>query len=98
LLADHLGALAYWRLPDWKDEGHSDHVAKGTSLQYDHALEQLRSGAPEMDPRRSGLYPRYNLLVAYLLDRKKISVREMLDQEFDPARLELEMLGGNHRL
>ena len=85
LIADELGALAYWRLPDWKDEGYSDHVAKGASFHFDHAIEQLRSGDREMDPRRSGLYLRYNLLVAYLLEQKGISVHEMLNQEFEPV-------------
>ena len=37
LISDELGALAYWRFPDWKDEGYSDYVAKGASFQYDHA-------------------------------------------------------------
>jgi hypothetical protein len=96
LIADELGALAYWRLPDWKDEGYSDHVAKGASFQYDHALGQLRSGDREMDPRKSGLYLRYNLRVAYLLDRKGISVHELLNQEFEPVNLEAEMLDGKH--
>ena len=35
---------------------------------------------------------RYHLLVAYLLDKKGISVHEMLDQAFDPAELEREIL------
>ena len=51
-----------------------------------NALAQLRRGDPEMDPQRSGLYLRYNLLVAYLLDRKRISVHEMLSQEFDHSK------------
>jgi hypothetical protein len=96
LIADELGALTYWRLPDWKDEGYSDLVAKGASFHFDHALEQLRSRDREMDPRRSGLYLRYNLLVAYLFDRKKLSIHEMLNQEFDPVSLEAEMLDGKH--
>jgi hypothetical protein len=44
----------------------------------------------------SGLYLRYNLLVAYLLDRKRISVHEMLSHDFDRASLEAEMLAENH--
>jgi hypothetical protein len=96
LIADELGAFAYWRLPDWKDEGYSDHVAKGATFQYDHALEQLRRGDREMDPLRSGLYLRYNLRVAYLLEQKGISAQEMLKQGFEPKNLEAEMLGGKH--
>jgi hypothetical protein len=96
LLADELGAVAYWRLPDWKNEGYADHVAKGANFRYGQALGQLRSGDREMDPLKSGLYLRYNLLVAYLLDQKGIGVHEMLDRDFEPAHLEAEMLDGNH--
>jgi hypothetical protein len=95
LVADELGAVAYWRLPDWKNEGYADHVAKA-AFQYEQALDHLRSGDREMDPLKSGLYLRYNLLVAYLLDQKGIGIREMLDRDFEPACLEAEMLGGNH--
>ena len=47
-----------------------------------------------MDPLRSGLYLRYHLLVAYLLDRKGIAVSDMLRQEIDPGKLEREILRG----
>ena len=50
-----------------------------------------------MDPRRSGLYLRYQLLVTYLLDGKGISVRELLSREFDAARLAEEILGVERR-
>jgi hypothetical protein len=96
LLGNKLGAAGYWRLPAWKDEGYSDYIAKGGSFHYDDALAQLRRGDREMDPKRSGLYLRYNLLVAYLLDRKGISVDEMLSQKFDTASLEAEALAGKH--
>jgi hypothetical protein len=66
------------------------------TFQYEQALDHLRSGDREMDPLKSGLYLRYNLLVAYLLDQKGIGIREMLDRDFEPACLEAEMLGGNH--
>jgi hypothetical protein len=95
LLGDELGAAGYWRLPVWKNEGYCDLVAKGPSFHYDDALAQLRRRDPEMNPQESGLYLRYNLLVAYLLDRKRISVNEMLSQEFDTASLEAEMLRKN---
>ena len=96
LIADELGAIAYWRLPDWKNEGYSDYIAKGASFDFDHALALLRSGAREMDPLKSGLYLRFNLLVAYLLELKGISVHDMLNQEYEPLRLEAELLGGKH--
>jgi hypothetical protein len=96
LTGNELGPFSYWSLPVWKDDGYSDYIAKGASFDYDDALAQLRRRDPKMDPRRSGLYLRYNLLVAYLLDRKRISVQEMLSHDFDRASLEAEMLAENH--
>jgi hypothetical protein len=96
LIADELGAIAYWRLPDWKNEGYSDYIGKGASFHFDHALALLRSGAREMDPLKSGLYLRSNLLVAYLLEQKGISVHEMLNLKCEAMTLEVEILGGKH--
>jgi predicted RecB family nuclease len=92
LIFEELGLSGYWRLPVWKDDGYADYIAKRNDFDYDHAVVQLRRGDRELDPLRSGLYLRYHLLVAYLLDRKGISVEEMLRQEFDPARLEEDIL------
>ena len=74
LLARELGALKQWQLPAWKNEGYADLVAKGGEFDYERAREQLRRGDRELDPKRSGLYLRYHLLVAYLLERKGLSV------------------------
>ncbi len=66
--------------------------ARGSDFDYDRAVDQLRSGDRALNPKLSGLYLRYHLLVAYLLDQKGISVRDMLTQPFDPAELEREIL------
>lgn len=92
LIRDDLGATRYWRLPEWKNEGYADYVAKGSDFDYDLAVGQLRSGDREMNPKSSGLYLRYHLLVAYLLDKKGIGAREILSQAFDPAELESGIL------
>jgi len=97
LVARELGIVKHWRLPAWKNEGYADLVAKGGDFDYEQAREQLRSGDRELDPKRSGLYLRYHLLVAYLLDHKGISVAELLNREFDPAQLEVEMLASEGR-
>ena len=38
-----------------------------------------------MNPRRSGLYRRYELMVAYLLERRGMTVDELLARRIDPA-------------
>ena len=45
-----------------------------------------------MNPKSSGLYLRYHLLVAHLLDKKGIRVHEMLSQTFEPVELERQIL------
>jgi hypothetical protein len=91
LVGRELGIVRHWQLPPWKNEGYADFVAKGGQFDYDRAREQLRRGDPELDPKRSGLYLRYHLLVAYLLEHKGVSVHELLEREFDPAQLEAEI-------
>jgi hypothetical protein len=97
LVAGKLGAGRYLRLPAWKNEGYADRIAKGAAFDYETTVDQLRRGDRAMDPIRSGLYLRYHLLVAYLLDRKGITAHELLNGEFDPARLEEEILGADQR-
>ena len=97
LVARELGVVKQWLLPAWKNEGYADLVAKGGDFDYEQVREQLRRGDRELDPKRSGLYLRYHLLVAYLIERKGISVDEMLKGEFDPAQLEGEILKSEGR-
>jgi hypothetical protein len=92
LVARELGIVKHWLLPAWKNEGYADLVAKGGDFDFERAREQLRSGDRELDPKRSGLYLRYHLLVAYLLDHKGISADELLNRDFDQAQLEAEIL------
>ena len=97
LVARDLGIVKNWRLPAWKNEGYADLVAKGGDFDFERAREQLRGGDREFDPRRSGLYLRYHLLVAYLLEHKGIRVDELLNHDFDPAQLEAEILSSDGR-
>jgi hypothetical protein len=96
LLARELGTVRQWLLPPWKNEGYADLLAKGGDFDYERAREQLRRGEPELDHKRSGLYLRYHLLVAYLLERRGLGVRELFAQEFDPALLEREILASEN--
>jgi hypothetical protein len=97
LLARELGTVRQWLLPTWKNEGYADLLGKGGDFDYERAREQLRRGEPELDHRRSGLYLRYHLLVAYLLERRGLGVRDILEGDFDPARLEEEILATGDR-
>ena len=37
MVADQVGSFAYVRLPDWKNEGYCDYVAKGGAFSFDDA-------------------------------------------------------------
>ncbi len=73
-------ALGYRReraLPAWVREGYADYVGRGAGLDFARALAAFRAGDETMSPRRSGLYLRYHLRVAYLLDRRGLTVAQL---------------------
>ena len=78
LVAAKLGALAHQRLPTWVREGLADYIAFGGEVEIDELARGLRLSAPDLDPQRSGLYARYRLLVAYLLERENWTIGELL--------------------
>ena len=84
-----LGRLGYLRLPQWADDGHADYV--GRDIDLAQALEGFKVGAPELDPQQSGLYLRYQLMVAYLIDKKHIEPRALLAQPGDRGTIEREL-------
>jgi hypothetical protein len=80
------GRWRYARLPQWVDDGYADYIARDIDL--GEALAKMKEGARELDPRRSGLYLRYHLMVAYLLDKKQVRLQELLTSA--PARADVE--------
>ena len=95
LIFDELGGVAYWRLPRWKNRA-TPITSPGGRISITNVGDQLRRGDHEMDPKQSGLYLSYNLLIAYLLDHQGIRVNELLKQDIDPEPLEVEILKGKH--
>ncbi len=88
-----VGSWRHHGLERWQREGYADYVAKAGAFDFDAAADGLRRGAPELDPARSGLYLRYHLLVAYLLDREGMTPEALLSAPIDPKPLE-RRLGG----
>jgi hypothetical protein len=91
MIAERLGAVRYWRLPVWKDEGYSDYLAKGRDFSFQDAARGLERGDADLDPARSGLYLRFHLYVNFLLRKKGKSVAELLERDFDPTELAAEI-------
>jgi hypothetical protein len=102
LEVNYLGRSAYFKLPAWKREGYADLVAKDGDFDFPQKLAAFQRGDREMDPARSGLYLRYQLLVTYVMDKKQVSAQTLLAQPFDQEALERELhaigaesMGGN---
>lgn len=92
MTANHTGAWRYRRLAAFQVEGYADHVAFARPLDLRAEREALVHDAPEMSPQRSGLYRRYELLVDYLLERRGITVDQLLSRRMDRQQLEAELL------
>ncbi len=74
LTGQAIGALRYYRLPQWVREGYADYVGKSDSFDYGEAERALLADSPDMNWQRSGLYARFQLFVAYLLDHQRWTV------------------------
>jgi len=73
-----IGPFRFCLLPRWVREGYADYVGKGDSFHYADSKRAFFLSAAEMDQKKSGLYSRFHLLVAYLLDHQHWSVEQLL--------------------
>lgn len=93
MTGDRVGRWRYAHLAAFQVEGYADYVA------FDHRLDLARGRAAleredaEMSPSRSGLYKRYELMVAYLLERRGMTVDQLLARPMDRRQVETEILG-----
>lgn len=91
MVARRLGIWRTFRLTTWQREGYADYVAKAEAFDYDAVRRDFRANAVALDPLRSGLYLRYHLLVAHLLDRKGLTPDALLAGPLDAAPVEQEL-------
>lgn len=95
MAADALGLWGYVRLERWQDDGYADYVAKAGDFDVEAMRRALQAGAPELDPTQSGLYLRYHLGVAHVLDGQRRSVAELLAGPLEAAPIEAELTAGS---
>ena len=93
MLARRIGRLRYARLQRWQVEGYADYVAKAGAFDFGKTLVAFRAGARELDPKRSGLYLRYHLLVAFLLDREGMTPEGLLAGPIGQVEVEGRLRG-----
>jgi hypothetical protein len=88
LVGRRVGAIANWQLPVWIKEGLCDYVAFGGEVDIETLTRALRAGDRDLDPKRSGLYARYRLLVAYFLQREHWTADRLLNSGLSQAEAE----------
>lgn len=88
LTGQAVGGVAYHQLPQWKREGYADYVGKGAAFNYDEGRRAFLADDPKMDHSKSGLYWRFNLLVAHLLEKKQWSVHRLLTEPIEQTAVE----------
>lgn len=88
---NYLGRVGYARLATWKQEGYADVIGKGGDFDFDKNLAAFRANAPELDPQRSGLYLRYQLLFEHAMRARHLTPRALLDRPIEESALEREL-------
>lgn len=88
LTGQAVGPIDYYRLPQWKREGYADYVGKGAAFNYDEAKQAFLANDPKMDYAKTGLYWRFNLLVAHLLDKQHWSPQRVLEEPIEQQTVE----------
>jgi len=66
------------KTPTFVMEGYADYIGKGYAFNYARYKKMLINDEYVMKPKESGLYNLYHLAIAYLMDRKGYSYKEIL--------------------
>ena len=88
MTARRLGRRGYYQLETWQQEGYADYVGKDGAFDFPAVQRDFQAGSPALDPRRSGLYLRYHLLVAELIDHRGMTAEALLSHAIDAAPIE----------
>src|SRR5690349_20903032 len=92
LTGEAAGPLSYHSLPAWIREGLADYIGLAQPVDFENLIERLRADDPELDPKRSGLYLRYRLLVSYFIDHEHWSLERLLASPMPQPEAEARML------
>ena len=84
-VSTRVGRIGYAQMPQWVDDGYADYVARDIDLAK--SLDGLKNDVRELDPRRSGLYLRYQLMVSFLLNVRGLAMSDLLQRRDDGAAI-----------
>ena len=77
LLYDEVGYISnFINYPRWFQDGYPDYIAK-KSFDFKNNLSQFKNNEKRLTVQ-SGLYVRYHLYMAYLMDIKKHSIKDII--------------------
>ena len=80
--------------PKYIVEGYADYIGKGPSFDYGRYLNDYKSNHATMNPT-SGLYNKYHLMIAYLIDVKRLTFVEIVRQKRSLEEIENELQNEN---
>lgn len=80
--------------PKYIVEGYADYIGKGTSFRYEKYLTDFLQNDVTMNPT-TGLYNKYHLIIAYLMDVKGLSFREIVNLKLEMESVEDELKNEN---
>jgi hypothetical protein len=61
-------------------------------IDLEQALRGFKSAAYDLDPVRSGLYVRYQLMVAYVVEKKHVDPRALLENPVERDVVERDLM------
>jgi hypothetical protein len=88
LIKEQLSLLQQGKLPLWINEGIADDTGFGDQADIDGLIRGWQNGDPDLDPKRSGYYDRYRLLVVYFLKRKGCTAAQLVASNMPQAEAE----------
>ena len=88
-----LGLVVHHQLDKWQQEGIRRLRRQRGHVRFRRDAARLPGRRPRLDPRQSGLYLRYHLLVSELIDRKGMTAEELMSHPIDAAPVERELAG-----
>jgi hypothetical protein len=92
LTGEAIGVWRYFRLPVWVREGVADYAGLSGDIDVAALAQRLKAGEPDLDPKLSGRYTRYHLLVAYLVKQRGWTLADILGRVPDQAAVEKELI------
>jgi hypothetical protein len=75
--SSQFGRLINLKYPTWLLEGYADYIGKGGDFDFEENRRLLKIDSPLLDPQKSGLYRVFHLEVAFLIDKKGLTVKQI---------------------